>query len=232
MGCRRSNRAAEDMHLRPLPSFRGPHQLYPWPRRRSPTRRHSTTHRQPRDHPHDRHSKAGPIGASHFGAGHIRRNPTGRSPPRWPSRRRGTSSWSRADTARSIPKTPACYGFTIIAKIKPGREAAIREYGNNDREDDRRAARWPRRAQAALPALGALRHRQGHLLHVSGHLRHRLRQVHRGCRRAVHEVRHQYGLREPGGLPGGLEDEHAGVHQVRAGAPAARASWSTASTRT
>ena len=27
------------------------------------------------------------------------------------------------------PKTPACYGFTIIAKIKPGREAAIREYG-------------------------------------------------------------------------------------------------------
>jgi hypothetical protein len=28
------------------------------------------------------------------------------------------------------PRTPACYGFTIIAKIKPGREAAIREYGN------------------------------------------------------------------------------------------------------
>jgi hypothetical protein len=27
------------------------------------------------------------------------------------------------------PKTPACYGFTIVAKIKPGREAVIREYG-------------------------------------------------------------------------------------------------------
>src|SRR6266550_6615612 len=27
------------------------------------------------------------------------------------------------------PRTPACYGFTIIAKIKPGREEAIREYG-------------------------------------------------------------------------------------------------------
>jgi hypothetical protein len=27
------------------------------------------------------------------------------------------------------PKTPACYGFTIIAKVKPGREAVIREYG-------------------------------------------------------------------------------------------------------
>ena len=27
-----------------------------------------------------------------------------------------------------FPKTPACYGFTIIAKIKSGREQAIREY--------------------------------------------------------------------------------------------------------
>ena len=27
------------------------------------------------------------------------------------------------------PKTPACYGFTIIAKIKPGREEIIRGYG-------------------------------------------------------------------------------------------------------
>jgi hypothetical protein len=28
-----------------------------------------------------------------------------------------------------FPRTPACYGFTIIAKIKPGHEAKIREYG-------------------------------------------------------------------------------------------------------
>jgi hypothetical protein len=28
-----------------------------------------------------------------------------------------------------LPKTPACYGFTIIAKIKPGREETFREYG-------------------------------------------------------------------------------------------------------
>jgi hypothetical protein len=28
-----------------------------------------------------------------------------------------------------FPRTPACYGFSIIAKVKPGREAAIREYG-------------------------------------------------------------------------------------------------------
>ena len=29
----------------------------------------------------------------------------------------------------TFPKTPANYGFTIIAKIKPGTEATIREYG-------------------------------------------------------------------------------------------------------
>jgi len=28
-----------------------------------------------------------------------------------------------------FPKTPACYGFTIIATVKPGRAEAIRSYG-------------------------------------------------------------------------------------------------------
>ncbi len=28
-----------------------------------------------------------------------------------------------------FPRTPANYGFTVIAKVKPGREHAIREYG-------------------------------------------------------------------------------------------------------
>jgi hypothetical protein len=30
----------------------------------------------------------------------------------------------------TYPRTPACYGFTIIAKIKPGSEAVIRQYAN------------------------------------------------------------------------------------------------------
>ena len=29
-----------------------------------------------------------------------------------------------------FPKTPACYGFTIIAKVKPGTAETIRNYGN------------------------------------------------------------------------------------------------------
>src|ERR1700752_4514393 len=28
-----------------------------------------------------------------------------------------------------FPRTPACYGFSLIAKVKSGREAAMREYG-------------------------------------------------------------------------------------------------------
>src|SRR5215472_2952880 len=30
-----------------------------------------------------------------------------------------------------FPRTPACYGFTIIAKLKPGREPAMRVYADN-----------------------------------------------------------------------------------------------------
>src|SRR3954447_3682283 len=30
-----------------------------------------------------------------------------------------------------FPKTPACYGFTIIARVIPGRAEAIRNYGIN-----------------------------------------------------------------------------------------------------
>ena len=33
-----------------------------------------------------------------------------------------------------FPKSPACYGFTIIAKVKEGREAAVREYGKHHRK--------------------------------------------------------------------------------------------------
>ena len=30
-----------------------------------------------------------------------------------------------------LPRTPACHGFTLIAKVRPGREQAVREYGKN-----------------------------------------------------------------------------------------------------
>ncbi|MFZ1007681.1 MAG: hypothetical protein WAN65_12645 [Candidatus Sulfotelmatobacter sp.] len=30
-----------------------------------------------------------------------------------------------------FPKTPACYGFSVVAKVKPSREKAIRDYGKS-----------------------------------------------------------------------------------------------------
>ncbi len=33
-----------------------------------------------------------------------------------------------------FPKTPACYGFSIIAKVKEGREEAVRAYGKTIEE--------------------------------------------------------------------------------------------------
>ena len=33
-----------------------------------------------------------------------------------------------------FPKTPACYGFSVVAKVKPGREQAIRDYGTKIEE--------------------------------------------------------------------------------------------------
>ena len=33
-----------------------------------------------------------------------------------------------------LPRTPACYGFSVVAKVKPGQEQAIRDYGKNIEE--------------------------------------------------------------------------------------------------
>jgi hypothetical protein len=39
-------------------------------------------------------------------------------------------AWESGKYGPIWPKTPACYGFTIIAKVKPGRADIIRAYGN------------------------------------------------------------------------------------------------------
>lgn len=33
-----------------------------------------------------------------------------------------------------FPRTPACYGFSVVAKVKPGREQAVRDYGKQIEE--------------------------------------------------------------------------------------------------
>jgi hypothetical protein len=39
-------------------------------------------------------------------------------------------SWEKGPYGPVWPRTPACYGFTIIAKVKSGRAEAIRAYGS------------------------------------------------------------------------------------------------------
>ena len=92
---------------------------------------------------------------------------------------------NRAATARSSRGRRRA---TASRSSRRSSRAARRRSARTARRSRRRSRASPdalRRAQAALPALGALRHRLGHCTSVPGHLRHRLRQVHRGRRRAV-----------------------------------------------
>ena len=42
----------------------------------------------------------------------------------------GYFTYEEGTSGPVFPRTPACYGFTIIAKLKPGREAAMRAYAD------------------------------------------------------------------------------------------------------
>ena len=59
-----------------------------------------------------------------------------------------------------FPRTPACYGFSIIAKVKEGREEAVRAYGKTIEETIAEQPGGTGTAAAALPALGAVRCRR------------------------------------------------------------------------
>ena len=93
-----------------------------------------------------------------------------------------------------FPRTPACYGFSILAKIIPGREEVFYEYAKNI---EKAVAAQP--DCLAVLKLHYLRwvlfpDQRRDLLHVSGHLRYRLRQVHRGCGGNLRRFRDEYGL--------------------------------------
>src|SRR4051812_41685961 len=88
-----------------------------------------------------------------------------------------------------------------------------------DRRHDRREPARARPVAAPLPAMGALRHRSGEVLHVPRNFRHRFRQVHGRRGSALQSDRCRYHLREARRISDGLEDERPGVHQLRARAP-------------
>ena len=90
-----------------------------------------------------------------------------------------TSTLPQGKYGPIFPKTPACYGFTIIAKIIPGREPVFYEYAAKHRKSSGGNAELSGAASASLSSLGPLSHRWRDLLYVFGHLRHGFRQVHR-----------------------------------------------------
>ena len=106
-----------------------------------------------------------------------------------------------------FPKTPACYGFSVIAKIIPGREEALYEYARNIEKGVA--------GQPDLLAVLKLHYLRWNLFDIKGetyfqyigHFRHRLRQVHRGCDRNFFGNRAQHRFRNSGGLSEGLEDK-------------------------
>ena len=82
-----------------------------------------------------------------------------------------------------LPKTPACYGFSILAKIIPGREPVFHQYAKNI--EAALKGQPPRATETALPALAVVSDQWRNLFHVSGYLRYRFRQVYGGCCGAV-----------------------------------------------
>ena len=41
----------------------------------------------------------------------------------------GYFEYEKGNYGPVLPRTPACYGFSVVAKVLPGREQAMREYG-------------------------------------------------------------------------------------------------------
>ena len=77
-----------------------------------------------------------------------------------------TSTLPQGKYGPIFPRTPACYGFTIIAKIIPGREPVFYEYAAKHRESRGGNAELSGAAQASLSSLGPLSHRWRDLLYV------------------------------------------------------------------
>ena len=78
-----------------------------------------------------------------------------------------TASLPQGKYGPIFPKSPACHGFTIIAKIIPGREPVFYEYAQNI---EKAVAAMPNclALSSVIPALGVIPDRRSDLLHVPG----------------------------------------------------------------
>lgn len=114
-----------------------------------------------------------------------------------------------------FPRTPANYGFSILAKIIPGREKVFHEYGKTIEK-----------TIASLPdalAVLKLHYLRWVLFDIKGETYFMYQGIFdtdfdkylRRRRDPFYEIRHEHRVRKPRGLPRGLEDKLAGRDQVR-----------------
>ena len=113
------------------------------------------------------------------------------------------------------PRTPACYGFSIIAKVKEGREEVVRAYGKQIQE-----------AIAGSPDVLAplrLHYLRWVLFDVGSGLHFQYQGIFdtdfdkytEDAVAAVQRDRDHHGVHQPRGIPGGLERESRRLREVR-----------------
>ena len=113
-----------------------------------------------------------------------------------------------------FPKTPACYGFSIIAKIIPGREPVFHEYARNIEK-----------AVAGQPdvlAVLKLHYLRWNLFEINGETYFMYQGIfdtdfdkYTEDAVGIFGSGYQHRFRKSGRLSEGLEDERPGIHQVR-----------------
>ena len=118
-----------------------------------------------------------------------------------------------------FPRTPACYGFSIIAKVKEGREEAVRAYGKQIEEaiagsPDVLAPLRLHYLRWVLFDVGSGLHFQYQGIFDTDFDKYTEDAVQLFSATGITTV-----FTNLEGFPGGLEEEPGGVHQVRPGAP-------------
>ena len=114
-----------------------------------------------------------------------------------------------------FPKSPACYGFSIIAKIIPGREPTFYEYAKN--------IETAVASQPDILAVLKLHYLRWNLFKIKGDTYFQYMGIFdtdfdkytEDAIATFYGIRSHHRFRKFGGLSEGLEDERPGIHQVR-----------------
>jgi len=131
---------------------------------------------------------------------------------------RDTSTLPQGKYGPIFPKSPACHGFTIIAKIIPGREPVFYEYAQNIEQ-----------ALAGAPDILAplkLHYLRWVLFPIGGETYFMYQGIfdtdfdkYTEDAVALFGARCQDSLRKPRGLPDGLANQSGSFHKVRSRSP-------------